>query len=43
MKKLLVLGANPETASLVLKAREMGIYTIVTDYDAHAFAKQFAD
>lgn len=43
MKKLLIMGANPETVSLVKKAREMGIYTIVTDYDPHAFAKPFAD
>jgi biotin carboxylase len=43
MKKLLILGANPETVSLVLKAREMGIYTIVTDYDPGAFAKKYAD
>lgn len=43
MKKLLILGANTETVSLVLKAREMGIYTIVTDYDPGAFAKKYAD
>ena len=43
MNKLLVMGANPETVSLVLKAKEMGFYTIVTDYDPHAYAKQFAD
>lgn len=42
-KKLLIMGANPETVSLVQKAKEMGIYTIVTDYDPHAFAKPFAD
>jgi len=43
MKKLLILGANPETVSLIKKAKEMGIYTIVTDYDPNAFAKRFAD
>lgn len=43
MKKVLILGANPETVSLVLKAKEMGLYTIVTDYDPNAYAKQFAD
>lgn len=42
-KKLLILGANPETAALVLTAREMGVYTIVTDYDPNAYAKRFAD
>ena len=43
MKKVLIMGANPETVSLVLKAKEMGLYTIVTDYDPKAYAKQFAD
>ena len=43
MKKILILGANPETVSLILKAKEMGIYTIVTDYDHNAFAKKYAD
>ena len=43
MKKLLILGANPETVSLILKAKEMGCYTIVTDYNPNAYAKQFAD
>ncbi|MEN6594023.1 MAG: ATP-grasp domain-containing protein [Clostridiaceae bacterium] len=41
-KKLLILGANPETAGFVIKAHEMGVYTIVTDYDPHAFAKRYA-
>lgn len=43
MKKVLIMGANPETVSLILKAKEMGLYTIVTDYDPSAYAKQFAD
>lgn len=41
-KKLLILGANPETVSLVKKANEMGYYTILTDYDPNAFAKKYA-
>lgn len=41
-KKLLILGANPETVSLVEKANSLGYYTIVTDYDPNAFAKKFA-
>ena len=41
-KKLLVLGANPETASLVKKANQMGVRTIVTDYNPDAYAKSFA-
>ena len=41
-KKLLILGANPETVSLIKKVNEMGYYTIVTDYDPKAYAKQFA-
>lgn len=43
MKKVLILGANPETVSLILKAKEMGLYTIVTDNNPHAYAKKFAD
>jgi hypothetical protein len=27
-KKLLILGANPETASLVQKANNMGVYAL---------------
>lgn len=42
-KKLLILGANPETAVLVNTARDMGVYTLVTDYDHNAYAKKFAD
>lgn len=42
-KKVLILGANPETVSLIQKAKQMGIYTIVTDYDPNAYAKAFAD
>ena len=41
-KKVLILGANPETAGLVKKANELGLYTLVTDYDPNAYAKQFA-
>ena len=43
MEKLLILGANPETVSLIEKAKEMGFYTIVTDYDPEAYAKRYAD
>ena len=41
-KKILILGANPETAGLVIKANELGLDTYVTDYDPKAYAKQFA-
>ncbi len=43
MKKVMILGANPETACVVEKAHELGLFTIVTDYDPNAYAKQFAD
>ena len=43
MKKLLIMGANPETVSLIKKAKEMGVYTIVTDNNPNAYAKKFAD
>ncbi len=42
-KRLLVLGATPETAELVKTAQSMGVYTIVTDYDPHAYAKRIAN
>ncbi len=42
-KKLLIMGANPETVSLILKAKEMGYFTIVTDNNPDAYAKKFAD
>ncbi|MBE7089982.1 MAG: ATP-grasp domain-containing protein [Clostridiales bacterium] len=41
-KKLLILGANPETVSLVVKANKMGYKTYVTDYNPNAYAKKFA-
>ena len=40
---MLILGANPETANLVNVAKEMGVTTIVTDYDPEAPAKKVAD
>lgn len=42
-KKVLILGANPETVSLIKRAQEMGIYTIVTDNNEKAYAKAYAD
>ncbi|MDE7104357.1 MAG: ATP-grasp domain-containing protein [Ruminococcus sp.] len=43
MKKLLIMGANPETISLICKAKDMGIKTYVTDYNKKTYAKKFAD
>lgn len=42
-KKLLILGANSETSNLVKIAQDMGVTTIVTDYDSDAPAKKIAD
>lgn len=42
-KKLLVLGANPETANIVKVAQSLGVFTIVTDYNPDAPAKKIAD
>ena len=42
-KKILVLGANPETANIVKVAQSLGVYTIVTDYNPDAPAKKVAD
>lgn len=41
-KKILILGANPETAGLVIKCNELGVDTYVTDYNPYAFAKRYA-
>ncbi len=43
MKKVLIMGANPETVSLIIKAKEMGYKTYVTDNNPNAYAKKFAD
>jgi len=43
MKKILILGANPETIPLIKTAKSMGLYTIVTDPDPKAPAKIEAD
>lgn len=43
MKKILIIGANPETSSLIQKAKALGFKTYVTDNNPNAFAKQFAD
>ena len=32
-KKLLILGGNTLTSDIVLKAKELGVYTIVTDWN----------
>ena len=42
-KKLLVLGANPETANIVKVAQAHGVFTIVTDYNPDAPAKKVSD
>jgi len=42
MNKLLILGANPETAGLVITANNMGIHTYVADFDPNSYAKKYA-
>lgn len=42
-KKLLILGSNSETTNIVKIAKDMGVTTIVTDYDPNAPAKKVAD
>ena len=41
-KKLLILGANPETIPLVQVANELGVKTIVTSNSAADAAKKYA-
>lgn len=43
LKRLLILGANHETARLVKKARQLGVYTVVTDNNPDSPAKKCAD
>ena len=42
-KRLLILGGNVETASLVKKAKSLGIHTIVVDPNPDAPAKKISD
>ena len=41
-KKLLILGANPETIPLIERANELGVHTIVTDYLSDSPGKRVA-
>lgn len=43
MKKILFLGGFPQMIDIIFTARDMGIYTIVVDYDETSPAKRFAD
>lgn len=43
MKKLIILGGNPETAILVKTAMSMGVYTIVVDPNPLSPAKKVAN
>ncbi len=42
-KRLLVLGGQQKFCDIILRAREMGIYTIVTDWYEDSPAKRIAD
>ena len=42
-KKLIILGGTSASYDLVRNAKEMGIYTIVTDPNATGVAKEIAD
>ena len=42
-KRLLVLGANSETASFVRRAQSRGVFVIVADRDPEAYCKSLAD
>ncbi len=43
MKRLLILGATEHVKHIIDAAREMGVYTVVTDYVKGAAAKPYAD
>ena len=42
-KRLLILGANPETTRLIMAARRLGVHTTVTDNNPAAAAKRYCD
>ena len=42
-KTLLVLGGGPDQLPGILKAKEMGIYTIVLDGNSDAYCKSYAN
>ncbi len=42
-KTLLILGAGPDQIPGILKAKEMGIYTIALDGNPHAAGKEYSD
>lgn len=43
MKKLLIVGASILQLPAIVKAKELGYYTIVADYDPNAIGIQYAD
>lgn len=43
MKKILILGASEIQLPIVLRAKELGYFTIVADYNPNAVAFEFAD
>lgn len=43
MKKLLIIGASILQLPAIKKAKEMGLYTIVADYNPNAIGIQYAD
>ena len=42
-KRLLIIGATSYFIDVIKEAKEMGIYTICTDYNPNAIAKKYAD
>ena len=42
-KTLLILGGGPDQLPGILKAKEMGIYTVVLDGNSSAYSKSYAD
>lgn len=43
MKRLLILGAGSMQLPVIKKAKELGLYTLVADYDPNAVGFQYAD
>lgn len=43
MKKILILGGSEIQMAIILRAKELGLYTIVADYNPDAVALKYAD
>ena len=43
MKKILIIGASTLQLPAIIKAKKLGLYVVVADYDSNAVGKNYAD